>query len=139
MSVTVNRRGVTRTVILTKRHAIKVPSMRGGWRGPRALLWSLTSGIQANLSEWEWSGMPGTCPVLWSFAGLVNVYPRCAPVPDGADVDYDAIGFPYGTDRKPDNVGYLDGRLVWVDYDMSAGDCASCRRYGYQQIAGGLA
>lgn len=126
----VNRRGITRTVLLTKRHAIKFPSLRGGSRGPRAFLWSLTSGIQANLSEWEWSGMPGTCPVKFSAWGLVNVYPRCEPVADGTEVDYDSIGFNYATDRKPDNVGYLDGRLVWVDYDMSAGDCTDCRLRG---------
>jgi hypothetical protein len=126
----VNRRGITRTVVLTRRYAIKLPSLRGGSRGPRSFLWSLTSGIQANLSEWEWSGMPGVCPVLFSAWGLVNVYPRCELLADDAVVDYDAIGFPYRTDNKPDNVGYLDGRLVWVDYDMSSENCPSCRSCG---------
>lgn len=124
------RCGITRTVVLAGRWAVKVPSLRGGSYGPRSVLWSLTAGIQANLSEREWSGTPGTCPVRWSLLGLVNVYRRCVPVPDGADVDYDSTGWPYDTDRmdrKPDNVGYLDGRLVWLDYDQSRYRCDTCR------------
>jgi hypothetical protein len=120
-------------VVLVGRYAVKVPSWRGGCWGPRAFLWSVTAGIQANLSEWEWSGQPGTCPVLWSLFGLVNVYPRCAPVPADVEVDYEAIGFAYTQDRKPDNVGYLAGRLVWLDYDQSSGECAACRRYDYSR------
>lgn len=124
------RNGITRTVILTRSWAVKVPSLRGGCRGPRAFLWSLTAGIQANLSEQEWSGTAGTCPVRWSLLGLVSVYPRCGPVLDGADVDYAGTGWPFDLDRmdcKPDNVGYLAGRLVWLDYDQSNYRCVSCR------------
>lgn len=118
--VSVNRRGVTRTVILTRRYAVKVPSLRGGSlgaRSPRGVMRSIVWGIDANLSEIEWSGTPGVCPVLWSLLGLVNVYRRCAPVTgDLADADYDAIGMLHPGDRKPENLGLLDGRIVWVDY-----------------------
>jgi hypothetical protein len=131
--VRIIRSGVTRTVILIGRYAIKVPSLRGGVYGVRELIGGWCRGVLANDSEREWSGQPGTCPVLWSLLGLVNVYPRCEPVHLADDqIDYDAIGFPGPTDRKPDNLGYLHGRLVWVDYDMSWNDCAACRRFGYQ-------
>ena len=69
-------RGVTRTVLVIGRWAIKVPSLDAHERGVRGVLWSLTRGIQANLSECEWSGSPGTCPVLWSVAGRGPV--RCS-------------------------------------------------------------
>lgn len=127
------RTGISRTVILTRRYAIKVPSLRGGCgSGPRGRLWSFAHGILANLSEREWSDTPDVCPVLWCLLGLVNIYPRCEPLPEPCgEIDYDAIGIvgPAG-DKKPDNLGLLDGRIVWIDYDMSGRDprlpCRSC-------------
>lgn len=126
------RRGITRTVGLIGRWAVKVPSLRAYGNGVRGVLWSVTRGIQANLSEYEWSGSPGTCPVLWSLAGLVNVYPRCELVDDDAPIDWDAIGFLAPVDRKAPNVGVLDGRVVLIDYDMSWNDSppCGCRRAG---------
>lgn len=127
-------RGVTRTVILTRHWAIKVPSLRAYNNGPRGVLWSVTRGIQANLSEAEWSGTPGTCPVRWTLAGLVNIYPRCTPVDHDPTVEeYEATGFLGPTDQKPGNVGYLNGLLVWIDYDQSWNDCLACRRRGFNE------
>jgi hypothetical protein len=126
------RRGVTRTVLLAGPWAVKIPSLRAYNRGLPGLLWSITRGIQANLSEREWSTSPGVCPVRWSIVGLLNIYPRCTPIThEPTDSEYDAIGFHGPTDRKPHNVGWLAGRLVWVDYDMSWNDCIACRRFGY--------
>lgn len=122
------RRGITRTVVLIDRWAIKFPSLRSHGDGLRGLLWSVTRGIQANLSEQDWSGSPGTCPVLWSLAGLVSVYPRCAPVfRELSDAEYESTGFLGPQDRKPHNLGYLDGRLVWIDYDQSFNDRPPCQ------------
>jgi hypothetical protein len=117
------RRGITRTVFLVGHWAVKVPSTRVHGGAVRGLLWSLTRGIQANLSEAEWSGTTGACPVLWSLAGLVNVYPRCRPVEPDHEIDWEGIGFLAPVDRKHDNVGWLDGRIVMIDYDMSWNDC----------------
>lgn len=120
------RRGATRTVILTRRYAIKVPALRGSGR---SWLWALTAGMQANMSEREWSDLDSVCPVTWSFAGIVNVYPRARTV---AHVDPDAYppltiaGAPLRVDPKPQNVGVLDGRLVWLDYDQYHGPCQTC-------------
>lgn len=121
------RRGITRTVLLVGRWAIKIPSLRAHDGGISGVLWSWTRGVQANLSEVGWSNSPGTCPVIWSLAGLVNVYPRCDPViEDLGDEEYRAIGFLGPVDPKPSNVGLLDGHLVWIDYDMSWNDCRKC-------------
>lgn len=113
--------GTTRTVILIGKYAIKIPR----FTAPYA--WSITRGIQANISEREWSGSPGTCPVLYSLIGLINIYPRCQPVTwDMTDDEYDDIGLLGPADRKPNNIGLLNGKLVWVDYDMSWNDCRRC-------------
>lgn len=117
-SVEVNRRGVTRTVLLIGRWAVKIPSLRGGSIGRRWMR-SLVWGIDANLREIEWSGMPNVCPVRWSLLGLVNVYPRCAPLPADRDLvaaDWEALGMEHLSDRKRENVGLLGGHLVWLDY-----------------------
>lgn len=122
------RRGVTRTVFLIDCYAIKVPSLRAHDRGLAGVLWSFARGVSANLSEREWSGQQGVCPVLASLAGLVNIYPRCEPVTrELTDDAYAAIGFIGPTDKKPQNVGLLGGRLVWLDFDQSWNDRPPCR------------
>lgn len=63
------------------------------------------------------------CPVRLSLlGGVVNVYPRCAPVP--AAREHEAPMLPYGGDRKLDNLGLLAGRVVWLDYDGSWNGCS---------------
>lgn len=122
------RRGITRTVILIDCYAIKVPSLRAHGNGLAGVLWSFARGISANLSEREWSGQPGVCPVHVSLAGLVNIYPRCEPITrELADDEYAAIGFIGPTDRKPENVGLLGGHMVWLDYDMNWNDRPPCQ------------
>lgn len=125
------RRGITRTVFLVGRYAIKVPSLRSHERGFSGVLWSFVRGASANLSEREWSGSTGTCPVLWSLGGLINVYPRCEPVTwDPTEEEYNAIGLSNPTDKKPHNVGLLNGRMVWIDYDMNWNDRPPCAHVG---------
>jgi hypothetical protein len=111
------RRGITRTVLLVGPWAVKLPSLRSNGKGLAGRIWSVCHGILANLSEVQWSEVDGVCPVRFSLFGLVNVYPRCEPVAS-FDGDYAAIGAPFlpPLDRKPENLGLLNGRLVWVDY-----------------------
>lgn len=119
-------RGVTRTVILTRRWAIKIPALRGPGR---SWLWAVTAGIQANMSEREWSVAENVCPVVWSFAGVVNVYRRAQQVARVNDDAYPSLRFgdvQLRIDPKPANVGILDGRLVWLDFDQSQGSCQVC-------------
>lgn len=121
------RRGITRAVLLVGPWAIKVPSLRANGLSARGVMWSMSRGVSANLSEISWTGSPGTCPVRWSLAGLVNVYPRLEHVDPALEVDYDAIGFLGPADRKPENLGWLDGQVVYVDFDMSWNDCPHSR------------
>ena len=115
----INRKGITRTVILTKRYAIKIPSLRGGSGGYRNRLWSMSSGILSNISEREWSGISGFNPVLYSFKGFINIYRRCERVYETDNIDYSMISEYDPGDHKIDNVGRLNGVLVLVDYDMT--------------------
>lgn len=118
--------GIMRTVYLTRRYAIKIPSPRFGWR-------MFIRGLSANLGEreywrrWEgdtsfvvedrtYSGM--LCPVLWSsWGGWVIVMPRVEIL---TEEEYrEDVGGPVLTafhDSKADNFGWLDGRVVCVDY-----------------------
>lgn len=125
------RVGISRRVFLIGRYAIKVPRLCSQGRGLRMTglagrMWSFSRGVQANLSEREWSGVAGVAPVLWSFAGLVNIYPRCTPIPN---IEYprewfDSItSMPVCQDRKASNVGLLAGQRVWLDYDGSWNSC----------------
>lgn len=126
-------RGVSRSVLIVGRWAIKVPTTRPyGRRGDR--LWAWTRGVQANKSELDWSEVDGVAPVLHSWlGGIVQVYPRCAPavgeefewLDHPNDPRWRGIGdtiLPNG-DRKRSNVGVLNGRLVWIDYDTSWNGC----------------
>lgn len=123
------RHGISRTVILTRRHAIKVPSWRGGSAGgARGRLQSLAWGLLANQSEYQWHNFDGwagqVTPVLRSWLwGIVQVYPRCDPLPvddHGMYVGAEPLPQlnPDPGDHKVDNFGLLDGRVVRVDYDM---------------------
>lgn len=120
--------GICRTVWLVGPWAIKTPRLRG-YQGDD-VMWSLSRAVQANLSEVQWSNVEGVAPVLRSWLwGLVNIYPRCEPWPESLDPDYDDIGVGYlPRDRKPQNLGVLDGKAVWLDYDGSWNGCPHERR-----------
>lgn len=125
------RRGICRTVLLIGPYAIKVPRLKGGISPTgRTWMWTIPRALLANQSEVDWRGVEGVAPVLHSWlGGLINVYPRCEPWPeDGPEPDYDAIGVDWmPRDRKPSNVGLLDGRPVWLDYDGSWNGCPHSR------------
>lgn len=115
------RTGISRTVILVGRYAVKVPSLRGHVTGGvRGRMAGFAHGMLHNQSEaiWhnyeDWAGR--VAPVLHSWlGGLVNVYPRCEPAPENAEL-FELNPSP--GDIKPDNYGLLGGRLVRVDYSM---------------------
>ncbi|MCM5689520.1 hypothetical protein CN140_02645 [Sinorhizobium meliloti] len=71
--LTVNHNGATRTVILTRRYALKLPSFKS-WR-------LFLQGLLANMQEREFgkAERDGLCPVLFSIpGGLLVVMPRCS-------------------------------------------------------------
>jgi hypothetical protein len=141
------RRGITRTVIVTRRRAYKLPSLRRYGDGLAGLLWSVCRGILANQSEATWwrNSCDGSlCPVLHSWlGGVVNVYPRCEPwVPTAAQdrLMRDRLWVPVVSrwpapgDDKADNFGVLGGRVVRVDYDMNYNGCPHDRS-GFRNAA----
>lgn len=126
------RRGITRTVILTKRYAVKVPSLRGGSiGGTRGRLQGFAWGVLANHAEFQWHSYEPwsgkVAPVLRSWlGGLVQVYPRCEPfvaTPEQEMAMFERTWLPMTLDPDPgdhkaDNYGWLDGRIVRIDYDL---------------------
>ena len=111
--------GVTRTVILTRRWAIKLPCLVYGWK-------YFLYGFLANMQEREWSGYDERlCPVRWAAPlGVLIIMPRCEPVIDSGLLDEEIHNWANcGTDKdllpvelKSDSFGRLNGRLVAVDY-----------------------
>ena len=103
--------GRNRLVILTPRHAIKLPSLRS-WR-------DFLFGLLNNLNERDWHrDHPAYCPVAWAAPlGLMVVMPRAA-ILDDASFQAAAADIPHlaGAERKASSWGLLDGRMVAVDY-----------------------
>jgi hypothetical protein len=50
--------------------------------------------------------------------GIVQVYPRCEPLAENVDDAALPVLDPEPGDRKADNFGLLDGRVVRLDYAM---------------------
>ncbi len=126
MVVQVIRTGATRTVFLVGRYAVKVPSLRGiglAGRSVRGRMASFAAGLLSNQSEhiWHTFGPWGgrVAPVLCSLlGGIVQVYPRCAPLPEGFTGELPQLDPDPGDGEKPDNYGVLNGVVVRIDYDM---------------------
>lgn len=119
------RSGATRTVILTWRYAIKVPSLRGiglDGRSMRGRMASFAAGLLSSQSERTWCGFYGddVAPVLHSWlGGIVQIYPRARPVTEDDTWRFPQLDPSPGDGDKPENFGVLRRRIVWVDYDMS--------------------
>jgi hypothetical protein len=120
----ISRRGVTRLVLLVGPWAIKAPRLNS-WR---QFLW----GLLANLQEAEWSRTrwPQLCPVLWSIPGGLLLVMRRAhelTADEFAAFDVDAFrgsvpGATLPVENKRDSFGWLNGRVVAVDYGGPTSD-----------------
>lgn len=123
------RKGGMRFVILTSKYAIKFPLLTS--------MDSFLSGWLANDKEYQWTGcilsargkLP-LCPVIWrSWLSFVIVMPRCLPVRNERLFGVDLEGL-CAIARRENNIaetfirwdahagnfGYLNGRLVKIDY-----------------------
>lgn len=120
--------GATRTVILTKRLAIKIPRIYGSERRFEWLLfkWGFKANRQERqASKWQLSIL---CPVFLSDPlGLFVVMPRCAsatPLDPSrglgsralCPVEYSYWATKAPIDNHAFNYGYLNRRLVSFDY-----------------------
>ena len=114
----INIRGATRTVFLTKKYAIKVPTFKS---------WKLfLNGLLSNLQEREFctTKWPELCPVLFSDPlGFIIIMPYAQPL--DKDFFYDLFDYDSFTNKgdyivpvenKLDSFGSLDGQIVAVDY-----------------------
>jgi hypothetical protein len=120
--VEINRQGITRVVLLTKRYAFKFPRLVYGWE-------MFLNGLLANLSEQDWGNYHDAFlipnPVIRAApGGFCNVYRRAAQLP----VNYQTAKYwfdwsPYG-DIKEEHLGVVNGRIVLLDYAMT-GKCFS--------------
>lgn len=130
--------GATRTVLLTKRFAIKLPvflritDAGAIARNDRVSWWMFKNGFRANRKERRYSRLnhPNLCPVLFADPfGFVVVMPRCTPMHGvkswrerlafralcPVEADYlRTQGLP--VDNYAFNYGLLNGRVVSFDY-----------------------
>lgn len=104
-----DRRGRNRLVLLTRRYAIKIPSLRS-WR-------DFLFGLLNNQNEAAACREPGHCPVLLAVpGGWLLVMPRARILTSAEFAALDMASLPARPERKPDSFGWLGGRLVAVDY-----------------------
>lgn len=125
----INKTGGTRYVLLTKRYVFKLPRTNS-WK-------AFVQGMLSNLTEGQWKdyGNTNLCPIKYSNRlGLLVVMARAREVKDldkyKADLerlmDEESAGTdPYSLgadffeyDAAPKNFGYLNGRLVKIDYGV---------------------
>lgn len=111
--IRLNRAGCNRVVLLTSRHAVKLPRMTS-WR-------DFLFGLLNNMNETRDGCLPGRCPVVARLPlGLAIVMPRAEalnPV-EFAGFDYHGFCREHGVkaEPKPDSFGRLNGKIVAVDY-----------------------
>lgn len=122
-------KGTSRTVLLTKRYAIKFPALYSWEFFLRGLIDNMEELKWATYSR-EYTNTAHLCPTLFgNMFGFYNVMCRVDPVVDVDKFweDYHdvldeikiskmvAVSF-MESDAKPNNFGYLNGVLVKVDY-----------------------
>jgi len=107
----INKQGVTRIVLLTRKYAIKFPRINYGWK-------KFIEGICCNLSENEVYSITKSewlCPVLFSFGGFILIMPRIDILKNDIDIpDIHLDG--EGADIHACNYGYYKDKVVCVDY-----------------------
>jgi hypothetical protein len=118
MNFSINRQGCTRIVILTQRYAIKLPNFLDGWK---LFLKGLLCNMQERqFAETRWEEL---CPVLWSIAGgWLVVMRRVREMTREEYLVFDSRAWAERGDyvvpceHKANSFGWLDGRVVCIDY-----------------------
>ena len=113
----INRRGSTRVVFLVGRWAVKIPS----WTEWRLFLLGLLANMQeTRLSRCCW---PELCPVLFALpGGFLIIMRRARELTDGEFLALDHEGFierggyVIPVEAKSSSFGWLDGKIVAIDY-----------------------
>ena len=125
--------GATRRVFLIGRYALKIPRIQ-----------VLRGGLCANRWEREvwtvWQPMFGwqhICPVLFADpAGLLVIMPRCHPVAQHiVDASIEECHPDVNHEPKAADHGYLEGRVVVVDYGLPLPEMVENERSRYALYA----
>lgn len=135
------RNGVTRLVFIFDKKVIKIPNFLNGWA---CFICGLLANMREG-SAWEYNSgenmtehVDKLCPVLWrSWGGWILVMRKADTegykkwfedmCNDPSKTDDEKIAFiehmydpwieaGFGGDDKPENYGFLDGRVVKIDY-----------------------
>ncbi|MFW6130532.1 MAG: hypothetical protein ACOC56_05045 [Atribacterota bacterium] len=125
------KHGCTRFVFLTKKYAIKIPQFKYGWK-------HFLLGLLANLQEVSFSKINDErlCPIKFYIpGGWLLIMPKCELISREVFFDLDISRFwpnnkedyhPNNTcerveynvpvENKQDSFGYLNGKIVAIDY-----------------------
>lgn len=108
--------GCTRVVLLVGRYAFKFPNWRYSWR-------NFLNGLLCNMQEIEFATTkwPELCPIVFSIhGGWLVIMKRARVMTDSEFEGFDATEFirekHLPVELKADSFGFLDGRVVAVDY-----------------------
>ena len=110
------KHGVTRTVVLTKRYAIKLPWGQGH---------SVLRGWLANRSEWKQRRRPDVLRPVLTLGHFVVVFPRVSTYVEwGASFVWNFTKFvlpdyPDGDEAKESSWGLHDMKFVLIDFDRA--------------------
>lgn len=106
--------GCNRITLLIGPYALKIPRP-SSWH-------NLLYGLLNNIHEAAWSKSSAcACPVLFRIpGGWLNVMPRCRILDEDEFRTFDSAAFcqvsGLRVERKPDSFGWLNGKIVAVDY-----------------------
>jgi hypothetical protein len=123
--------GLTRTVLLIGKYAIKFPRIRWGWK-------FFLMGFVANLQEKETYERfkdfynIKLCPVLFGFAGIILIMRRVDKhVESFEEIEEYIKNNNTSIDLNFENFGYIDNELVLVDYatNLEYCYCKRCQEY----------
>lgn len=113
--------GVSRYVLLVGRWAVKIPRVNYGWR-------LFLQGLLCNMQERAFSfmGSPRLCPVVFAApGGWLVVMRRVRVMTEVEFMEFDIqewwdevveSGFWPPVEKKSDSFGWLDGKVVAIDY-----------------------
>lgn len=119
------RSGTSRSVIIFEKYVIKFPILRYGWK-------YFIQGILANINEGEcyYNNRPEytdtnvqsyLCDIIWySKSGLVLIMKKASVLSESKYIEFekviDEIESHFPGDRKAENYGIIENRIVKLDY-----------------------
>lgn len=116
-----NTEGASRSVVLTRRWALKFPKIHRPC-SPYGYAYDFLTGLRSNLCErvfWRMR-LDAMCPVTLSLPfGIMNIMPRCRPLTasEWECVDHQSFvdqGIP--VENKRSSFGWYQNRIVALDY-----------------------